>query len=336
MPVLDWIRANWQRWETGPGPERLSWLLLTGGEHSSNKAVGLVFAGQEAQPRFAVKMPRVPASVPGLLREKGMLEQIQSSLNRIEGVPRALFCEQRGSFVALGETVLSGVPLYTKLGRENYRQYASQAVDWLAALAGDVTPVPKESWWGRLVEPVVQEFGQAFGSVVESQQLTLARDSLVTLGALPLVVEQRDFSPWNLNVDANGRLFVLDWESAELSGLPLVDLIYFLTNAGFFLDGAWRTGRFRESYRTALDRTTFTGSVQAEVLALYASRVGVSAEAFPPLRALTWMVHANSEYRRLVGGAEPTRERLRENLFLKLWEEDLKNLEESQFSARAR
>jgi aminoglycoside phosphotransferase (APT) family kinase protein len=35
--------------------------------------------------------------------------------------------------------------------------------------------------------------------------------------------EQRDFGPWNLLVTPAGQIAVLDWESAEVDGLPALD-----------------------------------------------------------------------------------------------------------------
>lgn len=323
--LLDSIRAHWEKWGLGPAPDRLSWLLLTGGENSNNKAVGLVFGEPDTQARIAVKMPRVPASVPGLLREKTTLEQIHAVRTDLAGIPRVLFSEQRGAFVILGETALAGVPLYTRLKRSNYRQLALAVSSWQIQLAGQGQPVAREVWWGRLVEPLLEEFSRSFGSVVESDGCARTREILCSLGTLPLVCEQRDFSPWNVMVTANDQLAVLDWESAEISGLPAADLIYFLAHAVFFLDGAWRTGRFRESYRAALDGSTLTGSVQSETLSQYADHLGIPSCALGPLRLYTWMVHACSQYRRaLRSGIQPSTEWLRLSSFLNLWEEELR------------
>ncbi|MGE5262961.1 MAG: phosphotransferase family protein [Acidobacteriota bacterium] len=323
--LLDSICAHWEEWGLGPAPDRLSWLLLTGGENSNNKAVGLVFGEPDARARIAVKMPRVPGSVPGLLREKTTLEQVYADRKDLVGIPQILFCQQRGAFVALGETALEGVPLYTRLERSNYRQLALAASNWQIQLAGQGPPVPSEAWWGQLVEPLLEEFNRSFGSVVEPDRCARAREVLGTLGALPLVCEQRDFSPWNVMVTANDQLAVLDWESSETRGLPAADLIYFLAHAGFFLDGAWRTGRFRESYQTALDVSTLTGSVQSETLSHYAGQVCIPSYALGPLRLYTWMVHACSQYRRALGsGIQPSTEWLRLSSFLNLWEEEMR------------
>jgi hypothetical protein len=325
--LLDFIRASWDKWGLGGTPERLSWLLLTEGNHSRKKAVGLVFAEPDTQPRIAVKMPRVASSIPGLLNEKTTLEYIQAfRQNDLCGIPRVLFCEQWDSLVFLGETALTGVPLYTKLNRSNFHQLVLEASNWQIKLAGHNRPIPSRDWWKRIAEPAFEVFSESFGDVIDDGMLRTAREILAALGSLPRVCEQRDFSPWNVMVTADEQLAILDWESAELNGLPATDLIYFLAYAGFFLDGAWQSGRFRESYRASLDRFTFTGAVHAEAMAQYVAQVDIDISSLRALRLLTWMVHARSEYRRLVGrwGNRPPLESLRRSLFLNLWEEELR------------
>ena len=73
--------------------------------------------------------------------------------------------------------------------------------------------------------------------MVEAASLAEARRLLTRLEGLPLVCEHRDFSPWNLFVHAGDRLAVFDWESSEPEGLPLLDLIYFLTYMASALRG---------------------------------------------------------------------------------------------------
>jgi aminoglycoside phosphotransferase (APT) family kinase protein len=175
------------------------------------------------------------------------------------------------------------------------------------------------------VESALSDFSQAFGEVIDAQLWQITLDRLALLGDLPLVCEQRDFSPWNVLVANDGTLVILDWESAELHGLPALDLIYFSTYLAFFHDGAMQSGRYRESYRAALDRTTATGAVMAECLARYADGVGISHAALPSLRLLAWLIHARSEYQRLVAdaGQRPKRAALGKSLFLSLWEEEI-------------
>ena len=57
------------------------------------------------------------------------------------------------------------------------------------------------------------------------------------LDAIPAVFEHRDLGSWNL-VAAGERFTAVDWESSLRDGLPLWDLLYFLTDALAHLDGA--------------------------------------------------------------------------------------------------
>jgi hypothetical protein len=321
--LLDRMQTNWDKWKLGRTPEKLSLLLLTGGENSHNKAVGLVFAEPATEPRIAIKMPRVAAAVPGLLNEKHVLEKLAEQ-NHLPGIPRVLFCEQRDSFVALGETALPGVPLYTKLRRNNFRAYALAACDWLVQLAGKPAVVPATMGWHQVVEPVLAEFSMRFGEVADGALLKRAREKLAALGALPLVCEQGDFSPWNIMVTRDEQFAILDWESADLDSLPVVDLSYFMAHAAFFLDEAWQAGRFRESYRALLDPSTFTGAIHAETLARYANRLGIAPATLHPLRLFAWMKNACAQYRRLerMAGRQPTCEMIQRSLFYSLWEEE--------------
>jgi hypothetical protein len=243
------------------------------------------------------------------------------------GVPRLLFRLDRPGFIALGETFLTGVPLGTLLGRHNYRELALKATRWLADLAGQATPLPRATWWHRLVESVLVDFDASFDPVVDPAMLRETRAILATLGDMPIVCEQRDFSPWNILLTPDGSLAVLDWESAELQGLPGMDLIYFLSYLAFFLDGAMESGHCRGSYRTAMNPSTLTGSVTQECLSLYCDQLGLEPGALNPIRLLVWLLHSRSEYQHMTAdaGGRPGPEVLGHSLFVRLWKEELRH-----------
>jgi hypothetical protein len=243
------------------------------------------------------------------------------------GVPRVIFFHDCAGQTALGETVLAGEPLFRRLRRDNYRDLALKMTDWLADLAGRAPARPRSEWWPRLVEAPLRVFEESFGSIVDPERLRETRAILATVGDLPLVFEQRDCSPWNVLIAPDGKLAVLDWESAEPRGLPALDLIYFLTYLAFFLDNAMETGRFGESYRAALDPATFTGEVQVECQRRYLTLTGMDPAALRPLRLLVWLIHAHSEFRQFSAesAGRPAPDRLSRSLFVRLWENELEH-----------
>ena len=319
------LRAGWQAWDFAPEPDGLASLLVTRGRRSINKAVSLIFAGLDPRPVAAVKRPRVSHSSEPMRNEANVLRDLQQRARPMPGVPRVLFCEVLDGVLTLGETFLPGRPVAELIRASNSRALALQATDWSANLAGRSAPVAAETWRTRLVDPVIARFDESFGPVLDRGVFREALALLDTLGALPAVCEQRDFSPWNLLRTSGGELGVLDWESSEPQGLPTLDLIYFLTFLSAYLDGSIYTGDLVEARRRCRDRTTQMGALAHECLERYLDRLGVAAAPFQALALLAWMIHARSDYRhfRLDLGAEPSAEQLRTSRFLRLWYQEL-------------
>lgn len=343
MPICAIARKPLRRGTTGQSEEFLPlWfdrnggtaqpstqLLLTGGQRSVNKVVSQVFLGNQAEPQLVVKQARVPESQPALLREAQILQTIQHGRAAgLSGVPQVRFCHQSPGLLAVGESVLRGEPIWTKMNSANYRQLALQATEWLVALAGEAPPRPPAEWWARLVAPPFQEFQQHFAPVITPKQVRATYDQLQQLSALPLICEHRDFSPWNVLLAAPDKLAVLDWESAELQGLPGLDLIYFLTYLTFFRDGAMASQRFVESYRAMLQPETATGAVFQECMAYYARQLRLDPNSLQRLRLLVWLIHARSEYQRLQAEAAspPAPHLLGQSLFMQLWQAEVELL----------
>jgi phosphotransferase family enzyme len=325
--ILKEVQKNWIEWGLGPAsPDRLSMLLLTRGSRASGKAVALIFEGGRSQPVIAVKMPRIPESAEGLRREAAILRDLDERGPVRGSTPRVLAAQEGLSGIRVVETAFSGLPAFALVNRENFRELGLAAAGWLASLAGRPNPKPRSQWWPQLVDPLLADFDAHFGSVVSEASRREGRRILDALGPLPIVWEQRDFSPWNVLVDRSHHLFVVDWESAEPDGLPLRDLVYFLTYLGFSIDRSKKTGKFLESYTALLNPECSTGRIAKECLARYSAEVGVSAASQRPLRMLTWLLHSRSEYRELEAdaGGTPSAQALRGSLFLRLWEEELK------------
>jgi aminoglycoside phosphotransferase (APT) family kinase protein len=311
------LRAHWLEGSPGAAPDRLYSLLLTGGQSSVNKVVALVSTEPLAAPHFIVKRPRVPQAVAGLRREAANLHYLQQRCPQLTGIPRLVFSQETGPAFSVGETLLNGVPLYTRLQRDTYRTLAQRATTWLIGLAAVSASPQKTAQTAGTLSVELNDLHQA-GFAPALQQPT--RALAASLAHLPSVCEQRDFSPWNILIDEQERWNVLDWEAAELAGLPARDLVYFLTYLSFFVEGVMQTGAYRSAYRRLLDPTSFTGAVFAECQAHYAQAVGFDSGVLKALRIMTWAMNACAEHARLNARHEVRHNRL----FVSLWEEELK------------
>ena len=160
--------------------------------------------------------------------------------------------------------------------------------------------------------------------MLDAARLARARDMLGGIGALPVVPEQRDCSPWNLFEGPEG-IVVLDWESAEPRGLPAMDLVYFATHAAYYLERAWTTGRFEAAHAAAWSRDTRIGRANHACAERYFDRLELDLALLRPIRLFAWMLHAHSDWVHLRddAGGPPAPDRLATSRFLRLYDAEL-------------
>ena len=305
-------------------PRWASLLLLTPGERSVGKVILLPFA-TERTPVVAIKTARIADAARGLEREADLLDVVHAQHGgELPGAPRVLFRARVLETTVVGESALTGVPLLARIDARRYASIAQRVADWLARLAAPGVTGPRRSVWEHVARPAFERFASEFGALVDATELARTRELLTALGDLPVVVEQRDFSPWNV-FDGRAGLVALDWESGVADGAPLLDLIYFITHAAYYLEGAWVSGQFEDAYRAAWSRDTAIGLVNHACVDRYRARFDIPADAVPALRLLAWMIHAHSDWvhRRDDAGGPPTAEALRDSRFLRLFRAEL-------------
>ena len=297
-------------------------LVLTPGERAVGKVILFPFTGDEV-PAVAVKTARIADAARGLEREADLLDVVHAQHGgALDGAPRVLFRARALDTTVVGESALTGVPLLARINTRSYPSIAERVSDWLVQLATP-GPVTRRSVWEHAGREALDRFASEFGALVDGEDLARTREILATLGALPVVVEQRDCSPWNV-FENRGNVFVLDWESGVADGVPALDLIYFITHAAFYLEGAWVSGRYEEAYRSAWTQSDL-GRTNHACIARYLERVDVTPDLLPALRLLAWVIHAHSDWvhRRDDAGAEPSVEALRDSRFLRLYRAEL-------------
>jgi aminoglycoside phosphotransferase (APT) family kinase protein len=315
------LRLGWRDWGLGPTPGKVSVVLMTGGRRSVNKVAALGFADNEFDPRIVVKMPRVSESIAGLEREATTLRALQERQPPVPGVPRILFQTHRGNTPCIGQSFMRGRRLSEVFTRQSLPELARKVAGWQITLAGEPTGWSQPELHRSIIEPAIADFRAAFGSVADPAMLEDAIAAIRRLDALPVVCEQRDFSPWNLLITPDGSIAVLDWESSVVEGVPALDLIYFFTYASVYLERAFDTGDYSSAYRAMLG-----GGAGYEDLAVYAAGLSLAPEQLRALRILTWMVHSRSTRGHLEAdrpGAEQPREVLRRMPFMQFWETEM-------------
>ena len=318
-----------------PLPPSSPLLLLTTGHRSINKAVGLAFEDGSEKPTTAVKFARVAEAEPGLEREAAVLRRLGEERPDLAGIPRLIGQGSRAGRLAVVQEAVEGGSLLDALTRDNFEQVAMRVTRLLVELARGPRRDSDPNWRSRLVDEPLEWFGRHFGPVLDDRHLSpdtgdkSVHASVATvlegLDDLPPAVEHRDCSPWNVLLMPGGNPVLLDWESAEPEGLPGLDLVYFLANCTFVLDGALESGRTRETYARLLDPATPHGAVAARAIAEYTAALGISDADFRRLRLLCWIVHSRSDYRHLqLEGGTPPPEALRSSVFAGLVDEELR------------
>jgi hypothetical protein len=299
--------------------DEASVVLLTPGARSVGKVILLPFAG--ASPSVAIKTARIPDAARGVEREADLLDIVHSQHGNggLAGAPRVLFRARALDTTVVGESALTGVPLLARLDTRRYPPIAERVTDWLVRLAEPAKSAPRRSAWQHVAGPAFDRFAAKFGPLVDAAALARTKAALASLGDLPVVAEQRDFSPWNV-FDGDAGLVVLDWESGVADGIPALDLIYFVTHAAYYLEGAWVSGRYDDAYRAAWSHDTTIGRINLACVERYLAALGLSRDLLPALRLLAWVLHSHSDWihRRDDAGTEPDAAALGDSRFLRL------------------
>ena len=305
--------------------DRLTIGLLTGGPRSISKVVGLVYSAPARDPIVAIKWARVAESEPGLAREADALAACHAR-EPARGVPRLLGRSTMAGGFAIAESAEHGTPMFRHISRNTVEPLARLGAAWLAEFNAHHRALPNDQLTiQQMAAREIARFGETFGPVVDAALLQETSRMVTDLGELPCVIEHRDFGPWNILVDSDDRVTVLDWESARVRGLPMLDLLYFVTYMSFFVDGAMVSHRFVDSYRRSLDPSSLTGAIRLDLMERHREAWRISSRAARALRALCWIGHAESEYQRLsadAGGA-PSVGALRSSVFAQLWREEV-------------
>ena len=80
--------------------------------------------------------------------------------------------------------------------------------------------------WRLLLEQIADEVELVCASNALARR-ALAYLQRLHLPAMPVCIGHGDFAPWNVREQASGELFVLDWDRADLHGIPWLDALHY-------------------------------------------------------------------------------------------------------------
>jgi aminoglycoside phosphotransferase (APT) family kinase protein len=304
--VVRFLSTNRDRLELGrfglDGP--LSSLFVTPRWPTSRHVVVLITARGTSRPVLVAKLPRLRAGGEGLACEASILEAIQAARpDGFRGIPRVVAHEHVESRPLLVETALRGRPVGSEIRRRDRARYVAEILDLLETLPRSTITVADA--FERLLEEPLRGFARSFGEASEEADLaarTLAVLEILRAVATPLVLEHGDLSHPNLISLEEGGIGVVDWELAELHGLPLHDLCFFLAFVAF----ATRRTRTTEARVAAFhDAFLAPGAWARPAVGEYARRLGLDATLLTPLFIACWARYTTRLLER-VGGDDET------------------------------
>lgn len=343
--ILTFLSSNWQRFglEHLGAAEEMTSVVITPRFHASSHVVFLVLPKKRPQPVLVAKVPRLAGAGETLVREAANLRAVQGSRQGgFDSVPRVIAFEERWQRPVLIETAISGHPLDPPTVRSDRARACQLIVDWLVdvqlSTRRDAVEVEAD-WYERLVAQPLSflEANVALRAVDKDLLQRTERLAKTLKGlAIPLVVEHGDLSHPNLIVreglaDGTGA-GVVDWELADMHGLPACDLFFFLAYVTFALHQARENRRHLEAFHQAFlgDEPWVVSYVRS-----YAQRLGLPLEALTPLFVLTWVRYLVGLLQRLESAApqegvtdEETTTWLRNNRYFALWRHAMDHLEQ--------
>jgi aminoglycoside phosphotransferase (APT) family kinase protein len=204
-------------------------VALTPRFRNSSHLVFLLFPDAGETPRVVAKVAREPGPSPALEEEARRLHAVQSLRSGgFTSIPRVLACATQEGHALLVETAVAGEAIDPGRVRAQPDRACRAVIEWLLEVQGASRRAGEPGGFEHAIQRDLAELESVGAVEGELVRITHARASLPAELEPPRVLEHGDLSHPNLLMDRDGRVAVLDWESAELQGIPGTDLFFFL------------------------------------------------------------------------------------------------------------
>ncbi len=298
-----WLRGIADQSGVDIGPCR--WGLVASGLYASRKVLVYLFDPGQDTLRYVAKLTRAPAFNARLENEHRALALLADRGLAETGVmPRPAFFGHHAGLAVLGQTAVAGAPFAARSQLTADCPFGRAAVGWLedlgAATADPAAAAPSEV--AAVLGELRDRFVALYGLTAHQRGVVDAAIDAVgrSHGPLPLVFQHGDPGAWNALALPDGRVGFVDWEAAEVRGLPLWDLLYFLRS--YCVRSARRRGqrdRLVAATRPILQSSDPLHALVQQSVARYRDRVGLAPEHVAPLFLTCWLHRALKEANRL-------------------------------------
>lgn len=292
-------------------------ILLSGGEGPWSRVVLLPFARGADRPAGVIKIARESVYANSLVAEQAVLASTRATTPAPIGlsVPEPL-----GPVRVLGrsgsaETYRPGASIAVRstrihVGQSAQRADLARAADWLidlhdATASGSVDLGRSGLELGALIDRFARVFGRDLRKDLRFWRSWDGADQS-DHQLVPHVLRHRDFGPWNVLVDTDGQVSVIDWEVAG-QGPPLIDLIYFVVHWCWLVAATSSRSADIQLLRRLVMGEGSDWYLEAgrSVLARHARRLEFGADLVAALFAWTFVEQALDRHDRLAAIADP-------------------------------
>jgi aminoglycoside phosphotransferase (APT) family kinase protein len=329
--VMNFLSQNWQRLglQTLGSPAGLVSVAATPRFQASAHVIFFILTPANPQPILVVKVPRLPGDTGRLDREAENLRAVQALRDGgFDSIPKVMAYEDYLGHRLLVETAIAYPTMRPSVVRRQPETCIETLFKWLVDLhaASPQKNNKNRNWFQRLLQQPLEQL-ENWLPVTSEDKLLLdrTREACAPLGniVLPLVVEHGDLSSPNILMNEKNQIGVVDWELAETAGLPVGDLIFFLTYVAFAQKNARKTADYVAAFKSA-----FFGEAAwvAPYLFRYCETLQIPLPALRPLFILCWARYVAGLVQRLKQHAAPNQKLsseqvrwLRSNRFYVLW-----------------
>ena len=306
--LIDPVRAN------VPGGSAGAVVLLTPRFRASRHVIGLALRTDGDGLAAVVKLPRFADDDGGIRREGAALAHAAAA--GVRGVPTVIALSGPPGPV-LVESALDGVVIGSREVRAGPTELLDEVEAWTRTLAEapERRRVPFRAMYAPALERIVNAVG-ANGSIGGMVTRTAAVLDAFGDVALPPVLEHGDLAPPNLLRLAEGGLGAVDWEVADVDGLPMGDLLFFAA----FTASSLAVGAHDGVPAASL-------SLAAPAIARQAAVLGIDPALVPALTVAMWARWADRQLGRFTDASTPLGERLPAR-HVRSWEAAIARLED--------